>query len=69
MRKMEMLMELYKWLWLSADFEADFQCDWLTIYNMLLNEDGKKLPEPVIKCCYKYLQEWKTNNADLISQS
>ena len=66
MRKMEMLVELYKMLWVSADFETDFQADWLSVYNMMIADDAKKLPEPVIKCCYKYLLEWKENNADLI---
>lgn len=70
MKKMEMLMELYKTLWISADFESDFQCDWRTIYNILLNNDAvKKLPEPIVKCCYQYLQEWIEKNPNLISSN
>jgi hypothetical protein len=70
MRKVEMLMELYKTLWISADFENDFQGDWRTIYNIMFDGDTvKRLPEPIVKCCYNYLQEWIEKNPDLISQN
>lgn len=63
MKKTEMLMDLYKALWVSPDFEHDFECDWRTIYNILLEDNAvKKLPEPLVKCCYQYLQDWEAKN-------
>lgn len=62
MKKAEILAELYKALWLSADFESCFEADWRAVYNILLSGDPKTLPEPVLKCCYTYLLDWQENN-------
>lgn len=59
MKRAEIIADLYRALWLSADFESDFEADWRSVYNLLYEGKAKNLPEPVLKCCHKYLMEWQ----------
>lgn len=57
-RKLE-LIEIYRMLWTSADFESDFQSDWFAVYQHLQDGSTALLDDAVIDMCYQYTTEWE----------
>lgn len=49
--------KLLRKLWLSAEFESDFERDWLAVYEKI--KAGDTVSIPVLKCCLLYLKEWE----------
>ena len=58
------LAEIYKMLWLSEDFEADFSEDWNYVYKHLGRDKQSELNEGIIDMCYEYLINWKTEREE-----
>ena len=56
-----MLMQLYHKLWMSADFESDFERDWKTACNKMreCGKDPSCLPPFIVEMCYEYMVEWE----------
>lgn len=59
----EMLMKIYWKLWTSADFESDFQSNWLAVYRKMQTGDHYGIPEAVIKMCFQYFIDWEASRA------
>lgn len=55
----EMLMKLYWKLWVSADFENDFQEEWRAVYERLQAGDHYSIPPQVVEMCFQYLTDWE----------
>jgi len=55
----EKLIKIYWKLWTSADFESDFQSDWLTVYREMQAGNHYNIPAAVVEMCFQYLQEWE----------
>jgi hypothetical protein len=55
----EMLMKLYWKLWTSADFESDFQKDWLAVYQRMQEGNHYSIPSQIIEMCFQYLNDWE----------
>jgi len=45
----DFIRTLYYNLWISADFEADFQRDWFAVYQLLQENRFNVIPENVLK--------------------
>lgn len=57
-----MLRMLYKKMWLSADFECDFQRDWKVVYEALKSGKEDTISDSIIACCYQYLYDWENGD-------
>lgn len=44
----DFIRTLYYNLWISADFEADFQRDWFAVYQLLQENRFNVIPENVL---------------------
>ena len=45
----DFIRTLYYNLWISADFEADFQRDWFAVYQLLQENRFSAIPENVLE--------------------
>mgnify|MGYP007122124202 CR=1 FL=1 len=45
----DFIRTLYYNLWISADFEADFQRDWFAVYQLLQENRFSTIPENVLE--------------------
>ena len=45
----DFIRTLYYNLWISADFEADFQRDWFAVYQLLQENRFNAIPENILK--------------------
>lgn len=45
----DFIRTLYYNLWISADFEADFQRDWFAVYQLLQENRFSEIPENVLE--------------------
>ena len=59
MTREEMLMKLYWKLWVSVDFEDDFDEDWGEVYRKFKMGDHYDIPLQVIEMCFQYLTDWE----------
>lgn len=57
-----MLKTIYKEMWMSADFESDFQRDWTAVYEALKNNKENDIYDSIIACCYQYWYNWKNGD-------
>ena len=60
MTREEMIIEIYHTLWISAEFENDFYNEWKDAYSHFWRGTLRCLPDWVIECCYKWMEEWMT---------
>ena len=45
----DFIRTLYYNLWISADFEADFQRDWFVVYQLLQENRFSAIPENILE--------------------
>jgi hypothetical protein len=45
----DFIRTLYYNLWISADFEADFQRDWFAVYQLLQENRFSAIPENILE--------------------
>lgn len=58
------LLEIYRMLWTSADFESDFESDWFAVYQHLQDGSTALLSDAIVTMCYEYTMEWEEFNGD-----
>lgn len=56
-REVNKMEKLLRKLWLSAEFESDFERDWLAVYEKI--KAGVTISTPILDCCLLYLKEWE----------
>ena len=59
-----MLMRLYHKLWMSADFESDFERDWKTACQWMreYGQDPACVSPVIVEMCYEYMSDWEERN-------
>lgn len=55
---MDFIRTLYYNLWISADFEADFQRDWFAVYQLLQENRFNVIPENVLAMIQIWFNEY-----------
>lgn len=54
----DFIRTLYYNLWISADFEADFQRDWFAVYQLLQENRFSAIPENVLAMIQIWFAEY-----------
>lgn len=54
----DFIRTLYYNLWISADFEADFQRDWFAVYQLLQENRFSAIPENVLAMIQIWFTEY-----------
>lgn len=54
----DFIRTLYYNLWISADFEADFQRDWFAVYQLLQENRFSAIPESVLEMIKIWFTEY-----------
>ena len=49
---------IYREMWLSADFESDFQRDWFAVYQLLQDFREDEIPDAVVVMLAQYLKDY-----------